>query len=154
MFIDDKKGYIPCLGDKLLKTTDGGASWQVAAPGFGSGYYAAGSGASPYVSGQDKVIRSVDDASSWTMSIDAPRDTFSMHFWDAKAGIALGRSDYTGGDIGYARSSIYVTGDGGEHWEGSSAIESTTGVILGSSFPGLTGYAVNPASVIRVKRIR
>jgi photosystem II stability/assembly factor-like uncharacterized protein len=149
-FITPQKGYVVCLFDKILKTEDGGTSWQITSPMRNIGYYSiSGSTAATYVSGQGKIIKSTNQGASWSELPNSPDDIFAMYFMDDRKGFAFGRGNYSGGDFGHSYGAIYCTDDGGINWRGS-ADEKEISTVLSASFPNhQTGYAISGNKVIR-----
>ena len=148
-FLNPQTGYVVCLSDKILKTEDGGLTWNLITTSFNQGYYSvSGTLNAIYVSGQGKIIKSTNGGASWTMLPNSPSDIFAVHFFDDKNGIVFGRGNYSGGDFGYAFGSIYCTNDGGDTWNGSAEIKQTR--LIGSiSFPlNNIGYALGGGNKI------
>jgi photosystem II stability/assembly factor-like uncharacterized protein len=150
-FVDQLKGYIACSSDKVVITEDGGVNWHITSVGRDRGYYAiTEANGSTYLSGQGKVIKSMNGGASWFELPNSPTDIFAIHFMDNKKGFAFGRGNYSGGDFGYSYGSIYCTGDGGANWNGTSDVKET-GLIQSVSFPTNTiGYAVSARKLIRI----
>ncbi len=150
-FSDSQNGFIVCLYDKILKTTDGGSSWHVTSPGKTYGYYDLSlvEGVS-YVSGQSKVLRSTDNGNSWNELANSPQDIFAIHFVNKNTGYAFGRGVYSGGDFGFSYGAMYCTNNGGVSWNGRDDFKEV-GLIGDVSFPSAKiGYAVSPNKVIRI----
>lgn len=150
-FVNAQKGYIPCLSGKVIKTENGGLTWEVTMPRGNIGYYSvSGSNGSVYISGQGKMIKSTNGGISWSELTKSPDDVFAIHFINDKKGFAFGRGNYSGGDFGYSYGSIYCTDDGGDTWNGSADLKDI-GLIQSVSFPTInTGYAVTGNKVIRL----
>lgn len=150
-FLNTQKGYIVCLFDKIIKTEDGGSTWQVTSPLSNNGYYSISeANGSTYVSGQEKIIKSINGGGSWSELPNSPNDIFAIHFIDDKKGFAFGRGNYSGGDFGYFYGSIYCTEDGGNTWNGTKEVK-VFGPILSVSFPtNNIGYAVSFNKVIKL----
>ena len=150
-FINSQNGYIVCLFDKIIKTEDGGLTWVVTSPNRGSGYYSISeANGATYVSGQGKIIKSINGGNSWMDLSNSPGDIFAIHFTDDKRGFAFGRGNYSGGDWGRSYGSIYCTTNGGVTWNGSADILET-GLIKAVSFPASNmGYAISGNMIIRL----
>lgn len=150
-FISAQKGYIVCLFDQIIITEDGGSTWQVKSPQYNVGYYSISeANGSTYVSGQGKVIKSTNGGILWNELKNSPADIFSINFFDSQNGIALGRGNYSGGDLGYSYGSIYCTNDGGETWNGTAEVKERT-LFKSTSFPtNNIGYAVNGNKIVRL----
>ena len=102
-FVNRQKGYVACLFDKIIKTDDGGETWQVTSPRRNMGYYSVSeANGSTYLSGQGKIIKSTDGGNSWIDLPNSPADIFAIHFINDKRGFAFGRGNYSGGDFGHA----------------------------------------------------
>lgn len=79
-FIDHQKGFIVCLSDKIVKTEDGGLTWQITNPQLNIGYYSiSAANGSIYVSGQRRTIKSTTNGSSWIDLDRSPSDIFVVH---------------------------------------------------------------------------
>ncbi len=152
-FINAQKGYVACLFDKILITNDGGISWQVCSPNRDIGYYSiSASNGAVFVSGQGKMIKSVDGGISWNELSNSPADMYSIHFINERIGFAFGRGNYSGGDFGHSYGAIYCTDNGGLTWNGTSDIKEV-GLIQSACFPSeRIGYAVSGSTVIRLLR--
>jgi len=150
-FVNQQKGYIVCLFDKILKTEDGGLTWQVTRPQRNRGYYSISeANGSTYVSGQGIMIKSINGGSSWTELSNSPYDIYFIHFISDCKGFAFGRGNYSGGDFGHSYGSIYCTVNGGTTWNGSADIKEV-GLIEGVSFAANNlAYAVSGNKIIRL----
>jgi photosystem II stability/assembly factor-like uncharacterized protein len=150
-FSDDQNGFIVCLFDKILKTTDGGNSWQITSPNENTGYYSlSSSNGTTYISGQGKILKSVDNGISWTELASSPTDIYDIYFSTQNIGYAFGAGDYSGSDFGHSYGSMYCTNDGGNSWTGNGDFKEV-GLIQAASFPSSNvGYAVSGNKVIRI----
>lgn len=150
-FSNNQNGFIACLFDKILKTTDGGNSWQIISPNKNSGYYSLSlSDGINYVSGQGKILKSVDNGISWYELVNSPSDIFDIHFISKDIGYAFGRGNYSGGNFGYSYGSMYCTDNGGNSWNGNGDFKEV-GLIQAVSFPlSNIGYAVSGNKVIKI----
>lgn len=150
-FVTPQKGYVVCLFDKLVVTTDGGNTWQVTSPQHNIGYYdISEAGGATYLAGQGKVIKSTNGGTSWIDLPNAPSDIFAIHFITNETGFAFGRGAYSGGDFGYSYGSIYCTDNGGNTWNGRDDIKEI-GSILSVSFPSNNlGYAISGNMLVRL----
>ncbi|MBO9562809.1 MAG: hypothetical protein J7621_08555 [Niastella sp.] len=151
LFTDAQHGYVVCTFDKIVKTSNGGLTWEVTTSNKEAGYYAVSSAeGSMYVSGQGKIIKSVNGGSSWSQLPNSPADIFAIHFTDKNTGFAFGRGNYSGGDWGYSYGSIYCTDNGGATWNGSADIKEVS-LIQSVSFPtNHIGYAISMNKVIKI----
>ena len=150
-FSDNQNGFIVCLFDKILKTTDGGNSWQITSPNKNIGYYSLSlSDGISYVSGQGKILKSLDNGISWYELATSPSDIYDIHFTTKNIGYAFGRGNYSGGDFGHSYGSMYCTDNGGNSWNGNGNFKDV-GLIQAVSFPlSNIGYAVSGNKVIRI----
>jgi photosystem II stability/assembly factor-like uncharacterized protein len=150
-FSDSQNGFIVCLFDKILRTVDGGISWQITSPGTNKGYYSLSlSNESSYVSGQGKILKSIDNGVSWNELANSPTDIYDIHFATENIGYAFGRGNYSGGDFGITYGSMYCTEDGGNSWNGNGEY-SDVGLIQAVSFPlNNLGYAVSGNKIIKI----
>lgn len=150
-FSDNLNGFIVCMFDKILKTTDGGNTWQVTSPNRNNGYYALSSyNGINYVSGQGKILKSVDNGTTWAELSNAPKDIYDIHFTAQNVGYAFGRGNYSGGDFGRYYGAMYCTNNGGDTWNGNGDFKDV-GLIQAVSFPSTnTGYAVSGNKVVKV----
>ena len=150
-FSDSQNGFIVCLFGKILRTTDGGISWQIISPNKNIGYYSlSSSNGESYVSGQGKILKSVDNGISWNELASSPSDIYDIHFTSKNIGYAFGRGNYSGGDFGRSYGSMYCTDNGGNSWNGNGNFKNV-GLIQAASFPlSKIGYAVSGNKVIRI----
>ena len=150
-FSDSQNGLIICLFDKILKTTNGGDSWEITSAHTGLGYYSVStSDGVSYVSGQGKILKSTDKGTSWIELANSPSDIFAIHFTDKNVGYAFGRGNYSGDDFGYSYGSMYCTNDGGSSWNGNGDFKDV-GLIESVSFPTTNiGYAVSGNMIIKI----
>jgi photosystem II stability/assembly factor-like uncharacterized protein len=150
-FSDRQNGFIVCLFGKILRTIDGGNTWQITTPGKNIGYYSlSSSNGKSYVSGQGKILKSVDNGITWNEIAGSPSDIYDIHFSTQNIGYAFGRGDYSGGDFGSSYGSMYCTDNGGNTWSGNGNFKDV-GLIQAVSFPsGKTGYAVSENKVIKI----
>lgn len=151
-FIDNQTGFIVCLFDKILKTSNGGNTWEISSPNKNVGYYSfSSSNGVSYVSGQGKILKSVNTGDTWTELINSPTDIFDVKFIDENIGYAFGRGNYSGGDFGRSYGAMYCTNNGGETWDGNGDF-AEVGLIQSSSFPGKNiGYAVSGNIIIKIE---
>lgn len=151
-FVDDQTGFIVCLFDKILKTTDGGITWKITSPNKNVGYYSfSSSDGVCYVSGQGKILKSVDKGNTWTELTNSPTDIFDIKFISKNVGYAFGRGNYSGGDFGHSLGSIYCTNNGGDTWNGDGDYNEV-GVIESASFPTSNiGYAISGNEIIKIE---
>lgn len=150
-FIDSQKGYIICPFDKILITENGGLTWQVTSPNRNTGYYSISeAGSSTFVSGQGKIIKSINGGASWSELPNSPGNILNIHFLNDRIGFAFGGGNYSGGDFGHFYGSMYCTDDGGNTWNGTADIKEV-GPIQYVSFPSnKIGYAVSGNKIIRM----
>lgn len=150
-FSDDQNGFIVCLFDKILKTTDGGSTCQITSPQKNIGYYSLSSSTgTSYVSGQGKILKSVDNGINWNELANSPSDIYDIHFTTQNIGYAFGRGNYSGGDFGHSYGSMYCTDNGGNSWNGNGDFKEV-GLIQAVSFPSnKIGYAISGNRVIRI----
>jgi photosystem II stability/assembly factor-like uncharacterized protein len=172
-FWDSKRGL--ALGDPvdgkfvILTTDDAGKSWtRIAAEGMpaalaGEGAFAAsgtclvvhGDGNAWFGTGAGRVFRSTDRGRNWTVHQTPVRGgngsagIFSLAFWDAEHGIAVG-GDYKEADR--AGEVCALTSDGGRTWRvprgtQPSGYRSAVTFLPGSAGPIL--LAVGPAGTDR-----
>lgn len=150
-FEDSQNRFIVCVFDKILKTVDGGNTWQVTSPNKNIGYYSLSlSSGTTYVSGQGKILKSVDNGISWKTLANSPSDIFEIHFTSQNIGYAFGRGNYSGGDFGHSYGSMYCTDNGGNTWNGNGDFKEV-GLIKAVSFTlNKIGYAVSGNKIIRI----
>jgi photosystem II stability/assembly factor-like uncharacterized protein len=151
-FTDPMNGYITCLSDKFVSTSDGGLSWQVSSPGLNAGYYAiAISDQVLFMGGTGKMVKSVNRGQNWSELPGSPTDIFDLHFITKNQGYALGRGEYSGGDFGFSYGSLFCTNDGGNSWKGTSRLTNSF-IITAVCFPvPATGYASSKNKIIKIK---
>jgi photosystem II stability/assembly factor-like uncharacterized protein len=149
-FVNAQEGYAASLFSQVLKTADGGQTWVATPLGYNNGYYAlATPNGTLYLSGQGKMLKSINKGSSWMELANSPSDIFDLHFVDDKRGFAFGRGNWSGGDFGSNYGAIYCTNNGGETWSGTSEVKQT-GLIEKVSFPSNNlGYAISGINLIR-----
>ncbi len=150
-FKDNQNGFIVCQFEKILKTNDGGTSWQITTPFKNIGYNSISSfNETIYVSGQGKIIKSLDNGSSWSTLVNSPNEIYDIHFTTQEIGYAFGRGNYSGGDFGRSFGSMYCTNNGGISWNGNGDFKDV-GLIKAISFPlNNIGYAVSGNKIIRI----
>lgn len=150
-FSDSQNGFIVCLFDQILKTTDGGISWKVTSPNKNIGYYSLSSNNGiSYVAGQGKILKSANNGNSWNELASSPSDIYDLHFTTKDIGYAFGRGNYSGGDFGRSYGSIYCTDNGGNSWSGNGDFKDV-GLIQAASFPATKlGYAISGNKVIKI----
>lgn len=150
-FADNQNGFIVCLFDKILKTTNGGSTWEISSPNRDVGYYSiASSNGATYVAGQGRIIKSVDGGNTWATLPNSPFDIFDIKFINQNKGFAFGRGNYSGGDFGRYYGSIYCTNNGGDTWDGNGNF-SDIGLIRAVSFPTTNiGYGISGNRLIQV----
>ena len=150
-FSDNRNGFIVCTFDKILKTTNGGNSWQITSPNKNNGYYStSSSNGATYVSGQGKILKSIDNGVNWQELFNSPSEIYDVHFTTQEIGYAFGRGNYSGGDFGRCYGSIYCTNNGGSSWNGNGDFKDI-GTIKAVSFPlSNIGYAVSGNKVIKI----
>jgi photosystem II stability/assembly factor-like uncharacterized protein len=151
LFIDNQNGYIVCLFDKILKTTNGGLTWEISSPNKNVGYYSLSSSEGvTYISGQGKILKTFNGGSNWTELLNSPSDIYDIHFTDKNIGYAFGRGNYSGGDFGRSYGSMYCTNNGGDTWNGNGDFKEV-GLIQSVSFPTTNiGYAISGNKIIKV----
>jgi photosystem II stability/assembly factor-like uncharacterized protein len=150
-FTDSQHGYVTCLHNKILQTTDGGANWQVATTTATSGYAAIATGNGyTYISGQQKVIKSTDNGVTWQQLSNSFANIFYLQFIDAQQGVGFGLGSYSGGDFGHYYPGIYTTADGGSTWTAKTDITEFE-TLRGISFPLKNlGYGIDNNKLIRI----
>lgn len=151
-------------GNFLIRTTNGGASWQRSAvyptspAELATNVYALDAlnafvGTVDFNSGAAYLYRTSDGGASWTV-LDEANNGISfepfgfiddIRFFDAQNGIILGDPDATG------RFVIYTTRDGGNHWIRNNATPQVLapneiGIIGGAAFiaPNTYFFTTNP----------
>lgn len=151
-FSDAEKGYIACSFGKLVTTVNGGKTWALVNQHINQTLYAVATpGNTVYISGSDKIMKSIDGGTSWAALQNSPADIYSMYFVNDKTGFVFGRGDYSGGDFGFNYGSIYCTYDGGNTWNGTSDVKQSM-MITGVSFPSnAIGYGFSNLGIIKLK---
>lgn len=150
-FTDPQNGFVICAFDKIIRTKNGGSTWEITSRNKTTGYYyLSASNGSIYISGQGKVIKSVNGGNTWNELVNSPSDIYAIHFINRDRGFGFGRGNYSGGDWGTYYEAIYCTNDGGISWNGSRDIKEI-GPILAVSFPtDKIGYATSGNKICRV----
>ena len=150
-FSDSQNGFVVCLFDKILKTSDAGLTWQITSPNKNAGYYSLSSPAGiSYVSGQGKILKSIDNGISWNTLANSPADIYDIHFTSQNIGYAFGRGNYSGGDFGHSFGAMYCTDNGGASWNGNGDFKDV-GLIQAVSFPlHKTGCAISGNKIIKI----
>lgn len=151
-FVDNQNGFIVCLFDKILKTSNGGITWEISSPNKNVGYYSISSSTEViYVSGQGRILKSINKGNTWTELSNSPIDIFDIKFIGKNNGFAFGRGNYSGGDFGRSYGSMYCTNNGGETWNGNGDF-SEVGSIQSVSFPTTNiGYAISGNKIVKVE---
>lgn len=151
-FVDSQTGFIVCLSDKILKTSNGGITWEISSPNKNTGYYSfSSSNGVGYVSGQGKILKSFNNGNTWTELINSPADIFDIKFIDKNIGYAFGRGNYSGGDWGRSYGAMYCTNNGGDTWNGNGDF-TEVGLIQSVSFPTTNiGYAISGNKIIKIE---
>lgn len=150
-FVDNQNGYIVCLFDKILKTNNGGLTWEITSPNKNAGYYSLSSSEGvTYISGQGKILKTLNHGINWTELKNSPSDIYDIHFSDKNIGYAFGRGNYSGGDLGHSYGSMYCTNNGGDTWNGNGDFKEV-GLIQSCSFPTKNiGYAISGNKIIKI----
>ena len=153
-FFNDKTGIIACTNGKLVKTTDGGLSWNVSSPAplLEAYRYSLVNENLIFSFGSNGLVKSTDFGNTWNELPSFPVSTRKLIFISEHVGYSLGSGKYTGGDWGYYYGAIYYTTDGGTTWEGSDELKEI-GIIISACF--LTenlGYAVSGNKVIKIRK--
>lgn len=153
-FIDNQNGFIACLFDKILKTTNGGLTWEITSPNKNVGYYSLSSSEGvSYVSGQGKILKTLNNGTNWTELTNSPVDIYAIYFTDKNIGYAFGRGNYSGGDFEHSYGSIYCTSNGGNTWNGKGDFKDV-GLIKAVSFPTKNiAYAISGNKIIKISTI-
>ena len=143
-FLDHQNKFIIGTFNKILKTNNGGLTWEISNPNKDFSYHSFSSSEGvSYVSGQGRIIKSVNGGSSWTELVNSPSDIFAIKFTDKNIGYAFGRGNYSGGCFGYSYGSMYSTNNGGATWNGNGNFKEV-GLIQSVSFPVPNiGYAIS-----------
>ncbi len=151
LFINTQVGYAVGLSGQIVKTGDGGVTWTVQGPYSNAGYYAiAAANGAMYASGQEKILKSINNGISWSELPNSPTGIFALHFISDQKGFAFGSGNYSGGDFGYTYGAIYCTDNGGITWNGSPDVR-VMGPIQAVSFPTNNfGYALSRNRIIRL----
>lgn len=103
--------YIACFSGEILKSHDSGKSWNIVNYSSNRYYSMAFAGNKTlYVSGQNKIVKSIDDGNSLHILDNSPIDIYSIHFINEIQGFAFGRDGGSG--------AIYYTFNGGDTWYG------------------------------------
>jgi photosystem II stability/assembly factor-like uncharacterized protein len=125
VFTDVNTGYIPGDQGRIIKTTDGGMSWNYIYTGFTESHTYVSlcfpSKDTAYVIGQKHVLRSIDAGDSWTEVFYYESLGGFMKFFDNNTGV-----------VSY-NSNVFHTYDAGETWEHTTY-----------DAPPLTSFFINP----------
>lgn len=127
IFTSPDKGFIPGDQGRIIRTMDGGMSWEYIYTGFNEGSTQYSSLCFPskdtaYVIGNDHVIRSTDAGETWTEVLVYDNLGFGyMRFFDNNTGIVHNSGD------------IFHTYDAGQTWEHTT-----------QNGPGGDAYFLNP----------
>jgi photosystem II stability/assembly factor-like uncharacterized protein len=149
-FATKSKGYLACFTGSVLRTDNAGTDWNIV-NSTGSGYYSISvvDENTFYISGQLKIVKSINSGTTLEELANSPTDIFALHFSDNKTGFAFGRGGWSGGDFGHTYGTIYTTDDGGVTWTGGT-INQTSGLIESVSFTSShEGYALCGNTLIR-----
>ena len=124
------EGYAVGLYNRLIRTTDAGASWQaVSTPGSGHLYaFQYGDGLVRHIAGDGRILRSTNGGTNWTAMSFPEHDLRGMHFPSASRGYAVGED-----------GSFLRTDDAGLSWTamtGPFADEDLTDVFFTSDDVG------------------
>jgi hypothetical protein len=144
-------GYIASISGAILKTDDGGAHWNIVNYSPGKGYYSISvvNEDTLYVSGQNRIVKSINGGASFEALPNSPSDIFKIHFTKDGVGFAFGRGDWSGGDFGHHFGTIYTTIDGGTTWDGGD-LDETSGMIGTACFTSAhSGYALGGSTLVR-----
>jgi photosystem II stability/assembly factor-like uncharacterized protein len=148
-FFDDKHGVITGTMGILVRTEDGGDTWNAATPfpQMGQNSLSVTSGIA-FSAGYTSMHRSTDFGKTWNPVPLATENIRTVSFATETWGIAFGTGNWSGGDMGYSRGSLYYTTDGAATWKGSSDIKETK-TIFSSTFPsGSVGYALAAGGIV------
>lgn len=151
-FSDTQNGFI-ISGRDILKTTDGGNSWQfidLKENRKWNFYSLSSANKTIYVAGQGKILKSIDNGTTWSELGSSPSEIYYIHFTTQDIGYAFGRGNYSGGDFGFLYGSMYCTDNGGKSWNGNGNFADVN-TIEDISFPtSEIGYAVSRNKVVKI----
>jgi len=139
--------HVLAAGDQgLLRTLDGGRSWQREPGGDGLGivrlHFAADGRSGWAIVDGNRVVRSLDQGHSWSPSGSfdggTPPALADLQFIDAQRGWALSF-------LGTAAGSLFYTTDGGQRWQAASGAAGVEGLAALRFGDADRGVAVGPA---------
>ncbi|MCF8245598.1 MAG: hypothetical protein K9J37_07710 [Saprospiraceae bacterium] len=151
-FINEEQGLIACTAGNILKTIDGGENWEISSPFPQVGAYTLSlvNKDLVFTAGYTQIGKSSNFGDSWSNLPNAPLDIFTLKFKSENVGYALGRGEYSGGDLGRSLGAIYFTKNGGNTWEGNSKINEV-GPIRSASFPSENlGFAISGNMIVKI----
>ena len=150
-FATKTRGFLACFSGAVLRTDNAGTDWNIINSSPVSGYYSISvvDENTFFISGQHKIVKSINSGTTLEELANSPTDIFTLHFSDNKTGFAFGRGGRSGGDFGHTYGTIYTTDDGGATCSGG-IINQTSGLIESVSFTSShEGYALCGNTLIR-----
>jgi photosystem II stability/assembly factor-like uncharacterized protein len=157
-FTDTQNGLIACVGGKLLKTTDGGLTWQKTIPFPEIGTFrlsiAEKNSIFSFAAGNNYPYTSTDFANSWTEVTHFPPYITKLIFTSPSLGFAVGSGDKVSkGEFLTYFGALHITTDGGATWRSNTTIHEM-GAAQNASFPSsYVGFALNANGMLmKIKR--
>jgi photosystem II stability/assembly factor-like uncharacterized protein len=149
-FFDEMNGLILSTWGIMLRTTDGGDSWeQCNFPIQGGNSLTVTNSNIAFAATGQAIQKSSDLGKTWHPLPAFPRSNYEMVFLSETTGLTFGSGVPDPGNYN-SLGSIYYTVDGGKSWKGSDKIKEME-IINSADFPtSKVGYAISMMQLVKI----